>query len=85
MINNIVLAILGISTIIQVLEMCGFLPKKVLRWFTKNRCYETLEALKEFRINTDIYRSKNATVAMEMVFCTMETTRCRYYPLPIRR
>lgn len=64
MINNIVLAILGISTIIQVLEMCGFLPKKVLRWFTKNRCYETLEVLKEFGINTDIYRSKNATVGI---------------------
>ncbi len=64
MIEEIIIIILGISTLIQVCDMCGFLPSKLKKFFILNRSGEMMEVLKEFGIDSGMYRRKNATIGI---------------------
>lgn len=62
--NAFILIVLSISTVIQVLDMCGFLPRKVRKFLRLNHSEDTMDVLKEFGINIDMYRRNNATVGI---------------------
>lgn len=64
MINAIIILLLGISTVIQVCDMCGFLPEWIRKKFRINKSLDTLEVLKELGINTNMYKRKNAIVGI---------------------
>lgn len=63
-IDAIILGLLGISTVIQICDMCGFLPEYIRRKFRINKSQDTLEVLKELGININMYRRKNALVGI---------------------
>lgn len=62
--NTIAIILLGISTLIQICDMCGFLPGWVRKKFRINKSQDTLEVLKELGINTNMYKRKNAIVGI---------------------
>lgn len=62
--NTIAIILLGISTLIQICDMCGFLPEWVRKKFRINKSQDTLEVLKELGINTNMYKRKNAIVGI---------------------
>lgn len=64
MMDTIVILLLGISTIIQICDMCGFLPGWIRKRFRINKSQDTLEVLKELGINTNMYKRKNAIVGI---------------------
>ena len=64
MLDTVILVVLSISTVIQVCDMCGFLPEWIRRKFRINKSQDTLEVLKEFGINTNMYKRKNAIVGI---------------------
>lgn len=59
-----ILILLGISTLIQVCDMCGFLPGWIRKKFRINKSQDTLEVLKEFGIDANKYKRKNAIVGI---------------------
>ena len=62
--DTIVILLLGISTIIQICDMCGFLPGWIRKRFRINKSQDTLEVLKELGISTNMYKRKNAIVGI---------------------
>lgn len=62
--DTIVLIVLGLSTVLQVCDMCGFLPEWFRRRFRLNRAQDTLDVLKELGINSNMYKRKNAIVGI---------------------
>lgn len=62
--DAIILGLLTVSTIIQVCDMCGFLPEWIRRKFRINKSLDTLEVLKELGINVNMYKRKNAIVGI---------------------
>ncbi len=64
MMDTIVILLLGISTIIQICDMCGFLPGWIRKRFRINKSQDTLEVLKELGISTNMYKRKNAIVGI---------------------
>ena len=64
MMDTIVIILLGISTIIQICDMCGFLPGWIRKRFRINKSQDTLEVLKELGISTNMYKRKNAIVGI---------------------
>lgn len=60
----IILILLSISTLIQICDMCGFLPEWLRKKFRINKSQDTLEVLKEFGININMYKRKNAIVGI---------------------
>lgn len=62
--DTIMIILLGISTIIQICDMCGFLPGWIRKKFRINKSQDTLEVLKELGINTNMYKRKNAIVGI---------------------
>lgn len=55
MMDTIVIILLGISTIIQICDMCGFLPGWIRKRFRINKSQDTLEVLKELGISTNMW------------------------------
>ena len=62
--DAIILILLSISTLVQVCDMCGFLPEGIRKRFRINKSQDTLEVLKELGINTNMYKRKNAIVGI---------------------
>lgn len=62
--NSAILIILGFGTLIQVLDMLGFLPKKWRDHFKLNHSRDTLEVLKEYGIDPELYRRHNISVGI---------------------
>ncbi len=62
--DAIILGLLTLSTIIQICDMCGFLPECIRKRFRINKSLATLEVLKELGINTNMYKRKNAIVGI---------------------
>lgn len=54
--NSLVLIILGIGTLVQVLDMLGFLPERVRNYLKLNHAKDTIEVLKEYGIDPALYR-----------------------------
>lgn len=48
--NDIILWILAFATVISVLELNGFLPKFIARWFARNRLESTIKALQSLGV-----------------------------------
>lgn len=66
--NYIVLFILGISTIIGILDYVGLLPRKWKNYFKLNRSIETIEVLKNLGIDVDKYKRHNMTIMFSREF-----------------
>lgn len=64
MLNSLVLIILGIGTLLQVLDMLGFLPKKVRNYLKLNHARDTLDVLKEYGIDPEFYKRHNISVGI---------------------
>ena len=62
--NSAVLLILGIGTLIQVLDMVGLFPEKVRNRLKLNRSRDTLDVLKEYGIDPELYRRHNISVGI---------------------
>lgn len=62
--NMLVLIVLSISTLIQVLDMCGLLPEKLKRRLKLNHAQETIDVLKELGVDIDRYRRANTVVGI---------------------
>lgn len=62
--NSVVLIILGIGTLVQVLDMLGFLPSKVRNYLKLNHSRDTLDILKEYGIDPELYRRHNISVGI---------------------
>lgn len=62
--DAIILGLLTVSTIIQICDMCGFLPEWIRKKFRINKSLDTLEVLKELGININMYKRKNAIVGI---------------------
>lgn len=62
--DTIILVLLSVSTVIQICDMCGFLPEWIRKKFRINKSLDTLEVLKELGINTNMYKRKNAIVGI---------------------
>ena len=58
-INQVILFLLAISTLVGILDFIGFLPKKIRNWLKLNRMDGTLELLKELGIDIDQHRRSN--------------------------
>lgn len=63
-ISMVVLVLLGIATLIQILDMVGFIPKKWRYQLKLNRSQDTIDVLKSLGINFNQYRKSNATVGI---------------------
>ena len=63
-ISMIVLVLLGVATLIQILDMIGFIPKKWRYTLKLNRSQDTIDVLKELGINFNQYKKRNATVGI---------------------
>lgn len=61
-ISMLILLLLAVSTLIQVMDMCGLLPDRFRRWLKLNRSQDTLEILRELGININQYKKHNAVV-----------------------
>ncbi len=57
--TNLVIILIGLSTLIAVLDICGFLPGRVRKWFQLNRADDTIEVLKRLGIETEQYKRHN--------------------------
>ena len=57
--DNIVLTTLSISTIFSVAAWTGFLPRRVTKYFSRNRAEETLLVLSSLGITPDKYAKGN--------------------------
>ena len=62
--NSLVLIILGIGTLVQVLDMLGFLPERVRNYLKLNHAKDTIEVLKEYGIDPALYRRHNIGVGI---------------------
>ena len=62
--STLVLVILGIGTLIQVLDMCGIIPSKLRDKLKLNRSQDTIDVLKEFGVNIEQYRKANILVGI---------------------
>lgn len=62
--NAIIIFLLSFSTIIQICDMCGFLPECIRKRFRINKSLDTLEVLKEFGVNVKMYKRKNTIVGI---------------------
>lgn len=62
--NSAVLIILGIGTLIQISDMLGFLPEKLRNRLKLNRSKDTLDVLKEYGIDPELYRRHNISVGI---------------------
>ncbi|MBL1264140.1 phosphoribosyltransferase family protein [Methylomicrobium sp. RS1] len=57
--DDIVLKILAISTIFSIAAWTGFLPRRITRYFIRNRAEETLQVLSSLGITPDKYLKEN--------------------------
>lgn len=83
--SEAVLPILAVSTLVQVLDMCGFLPQQLRKWLRLNRADDTLTALQELGIDVDLYRKSNSLVGIPRDYSknVVEDTRCNLNKLKI--
>lgn len=61
-ISMLILFLLAISTLIQVMDMCGLMPERFRKWLKLNRSQDTLDILRELGININQYKKHNAIV-----------------------
>ncbi|CEN89846.1 orotate phosphoribosyltransferase [[Clostridium] sordellii] len=61
-INNLVWLALGVSTLMAVLDMIGFMPKKLKKKLKLNRAEDTLDVLKDMGIDIESYRRKISSI-----------------------
>lgn len=64
--GTLVLVVLAVATLLQVVDMCGFLPEKYKKKFKLSHAHDTIEVLKEMGINFNQYRKSNATIGIPM-------------------
>ena len=57
LLNVIALILLALGTVIQLLESLGFLPPKVRNFFKLNRSRDTIDVLREFGVDTELYQN----------------------------
>lgn len=62
-INDLVWLGLGISTLMAVLDMIGFIPKKLRKKMRLNRAEDTIEVLNELGIDVESYRRKISSMS----------------------
>lgn len=62
--NVIALILLAIGTVIQLLDSLGFLPQKARNFFKLNRSRDTIDVLKEFGVDTELYQKRNVLVGI---------------------
>lgn len=63
-ISMVVLVLLGIATLIQILDLIGFIPKKWRYKLKLSRAQDTIDVLNILGININQYRKSNATVGI---------------------
>lgn len=63
-ISMIVLVLLGVATLIQILDMIGFIPKKWRYILKLNRSQDTIDVLKELGVNFNQYKKSNSLVGV---------------------
>lgn len=63
-INQTILVLLAISTLVQVLNWMGFLPSKLRELLKLNQAEDTLEVLRNMGIDIDRYRRANSVVEL---------------------
>lgn len=60
--NQVILLILGFSTLIGILDFVGILPEKVKKRFKLNRASDTIDVLKEMGVDIDRYKINNESL-----------------------
>ena len=55
-INEIILLLLGVSTLIGIMDFVGLLPRSVRSWFHLNRSEDMMDVLNKMGFNLDQYR-----------------------------
>lgn len=63
-ISTIVLVLLGIATLIQIIDMIGFMPEKWRYKFKLNRAQDTIDVLKELGVDFNQYKKNNAIMGI---------------------
>lgn len=64
LLNVIALILLALGTVIQLLDSLGFLPPKVRNFFKLNRSRDTIDVLREFGVDTELYQKRNKLVGI---------------------
>lgn len=64
LLNVIALIILGIGSLIQLLDTIGLFPAKIRNYLRLNRAKETIDVLKEYGINPDLYKRHNIAIGI---------------------
>ena len=54
LILNIIILVLGVSSLISILDSIGMLPGKVRDWFKLNRAEDTLKVMEELGVDYDL-------------------------------
>ena len=62
--NVLALIILGIGSLIQLLDAMGLFPPKIRNYLRLNRTKETIDVLKEYGINPDLYKRHNIAIGI---------------------
>lgn len=62
--NVLALILLAIGSVIQLLDSLGFIPKKIRDYLKLNRSRDTIEVLKEFGVDADLYKKHNKLVGI---------------------
>lgn len=62
--NVIALIILGVGSVIQLVDAIGVLPERIRNYLRLNRAKETIEVLKEYGINPDLYKRHNMALGI---------------------
>lgn len=68
LINNLILFVLAVSTLIQVLNWLGFLPQKIRKFLKLNQSQDTLEVLEEMGVDIKRYQRQNAVIGIPIDF-----------------
>ena len=64
LLNVIALIILGIGSLIQLLDTIGLFPAKIRNYLRLNRAKDTIDVLKEYGINPDLYKRHNIAIGI---------------------
>lgn len=64
LLNVLALIILGIGSLIQLLDTMGLFPPKLRNYLQLNRAKETIDVLKEYGINPDLYKRHNMAIGI---------------------
>ena len=72
-INNLILFVLALSTLVGILDFVGFLPRKFRQFLRVNRADDMLSVLQEMGVDVEKYRKNNekyrypATIEKEQI------------------